>query len=151
MVRLLSQKTVVLITVRLCVRDSYGPDFTLYLDLFLFLRSLRTFIALKMLFWGTFVSNGPLAQSVERGANNAKVVFSRLIRIRFYFIFGFVSLFKKFAYIHCLKNVDLLYVSVKWSVSSVGRSVVLIMVKSCVRDTYGPHFAFYLDYFLFLG
>ena len=42
--------------------------------------NLRTFIALKILFWSTFVSNGLLAQSVERGATNDKVMCSRLIR-----------------------------------------------------------------------
>ena len=41
-----------------------------------------------------FESNGPLAQSLERGANNGKVVCSRLIRTRFHFLFGLVSLFK---------------------------------------------------------
>ena len=56
-----------LITVRSCVRDSYGLDFTFYLDYFIFLSSLRTFIALKMLICCTFASNAPLAQSVERG------------------------------------------------------------------------------------
>ena len=44
----------------------------------------------------SFVSNGPLAQSVERGANNhnnGKVVFWRLIRTRFHFSLGLLSLF----------------------------------------------------------
>ena len=72
----------VLITVSSCFRGSYGPDFTFHLEYFLFLSSLRTFIALKMLFWSTFVSNGPLAQSVERGANNGKVLCSRVKQIR---------------------------------------------------------------------
>ena len=83
-----------LITLRSCFPGSYGPDFAFYLDYFLFLSSLRTFIALKMLFRSTFGSNGPLAQWVERGANNGKVVCSRLIRTRFHFLFGLVSLFK---------------------------------------------------------
>ena len=43
--------------------------------------------------WSTFVSGGPLAQSVERGANNGKDLFSRLIRNRFHFLFGLLSLF----------------------------------------------------------
>ena len=90
------------------------------------------------------IINSPLAQSVYRGANNAKVVFSRLIRTRFHFIFGFVSLFKKFAYIHCFKNVILGYICIKWSLGSVGRAW-------CVRDSYGPDFTFYLDYFFFLS
>ena len=38
--------------------------------------------------------SGPLAQSVERGANNDAVVCSRHIRTRFVFLFGLVSLFK---------------------------------------------------------
>ena len=83
-----------LITLRSCFRGSYGPDFTFYLDYFPFLSSLRTFIALKMLFWSTFVSNAPLAQSVDRGANNGKVACSRLIQTRFHFLFGLLSLFK---------------------------------------------------------
>ena len=44
----------------------------------------------------SFVSNGPLAQSVERGANNhnnGKVVFWRFIRTRFHFSLGLLSLF----------------------------------------------------------
>ena len=40
-----------------------------------------------------FVSNGPLAQSVERGAKNGKDLCSRLIRTRFRFLFELVSLF----------------------------------------------------------
>ena len=55
-----------------------------------------------------------------------------------------VSLFKKFAYIHCFKNVILEYICIKWSLSSAGRAW-------CVRDSYGPDFTFYLDYFLFLS
>ena len=69
---------------------------------FLFLSDLRTFFALKMLCCNKFVSNGPLTQSVERGANEGRVMCSRLIRTRFYFLFGLLSLFKKFAYIQCL-------------------------------------------------
>ena len=80
--------------VKSCVRESYGADFPFYLDYFLFLSSLRTFIALKMLFWNTFVSNGPLAQAAERGANNGKVLCSRPIRSRFSFLFGLLALFK---------------------------------------------------------
>ena len=38
--------------------------------------------------------NGPLAHSVKRGASNTEVLCSRLIRTRFYFLFGLVSLFK---------------------------------------------------------
>ena len=82
----------VLITLRSSFRGVYGPDFTLYLDYFLLLSSLRMLIALKRLFWSTFLSNGPLTQSLDRGANNAKVVFSRSIRTRFHFIFGLLSL-----------------------------------------------------------
>ena len=82
----------VLITLRSSFRGAYGPDFTFYLDYFLLLSSLRTFIALKRLFWSTFLSNGPLVKSVARGANNGKVVFSRSIRTRFHFIFGLLSL-----------------------------------------------------------
>ena len=84
----------VLITLRSSFRGAYGPDFTLYLDYFLLLSSLRTFIALKRLFLCTFLSNGPLAQSVDRGANNVKVVFSKLIRTRFYILFRLIPLFK---------------------------------------------------------
>ena len=52
------------------------------------------FIAQKMSICSTFVSNAPFALSVERGANNGKVVYSRLIRTRFHFLFRLVSLFK---------------------------------------------------------
>ena len=38
---------------------------------------------IKMIICPTFVSNDPLAQSVERGANNAKAACSRLIRTTF--------------------------------------------------------------------
>ena len=41
-----------------------------------------------MLTCSTFVSNGPLAQLVERGANNGKVLCSRLIWTRFHFLFA---------------------------------------------------------------
>ena len=49
-----------------------------YLDYFLFLSSLRTFIAYKLLIWSTFVSSGQLAQLVERGATKGKVRCSML-------------------------------------------------------------------------
>ena len=84
----------VLITVKSCVRDSYGPEYTLYSDCFLFSSSFRTFNASTLLICGTFVSNGSLGQSVERGSNNGKVLCSRLIRTRFHFLFGLLSLFK---------------------------------------------------------
>ena len=57
---------------------------------FSFLSSLRTFIELKMLFWNKFVSNAPLSQSVERDTNKGKVVCSRLTRIRFHLLHGFI-------------------------------------------------------------
>ena len=59
---------------RSCVRDSYGLDFTFYLDYFLFLSSLGIFTILNMLICSASVSNGPLAQLVERGAYNRKVL-----------------------------------------------------------------------------
>ena len=43
--QLASRESVVLITVRSCVRDSYGPDFAFCLDYFVFLSSMRIFIA----------------------------------------------------------------------------------------------------------
>ena len=46
-----------------------------------------------MLSCSTFVSNGTLAQSVERGSNNGKVVCSVLIGTRFHILFGLFSLF----------------------------------------------------------
>ena len=67
-----------LITVRFCVRNSYGLDFIFYLDYFLFLSSLRTFITLRTLIWSIFVSSGQLARSVERGATKGKVMCSML-------------------------------------------------------------------------
>ena len=45
-----------------------------------------------MLICSMLVSDGPLAQSVERGDNNGKVVCSRLIRTSFHFLFGLLSL-----------------------------------------------------------
>ena len=83
-----------LITLRSCFRGSYGPDFTFYLDYFPFSSSLRTFIVLKCYFRVHVIANGPLAQSVERGANNGKVACSRLVQTRFHFLFGLLSLFK---------------------------------------------------------
>ena len=59
----------VLITLRSCVQDSYGPDFTFYFDNFVFLNNLHTFIAL---------SKGELAQLVEHGASKGKVMCSML-------------------------------------------------------------------------
>ena len=75
-----------------------------------------------MLICTTFVSNGPLAQSAERGTNNGKVVCSKLTQTRFHFLLGLLSLFILFAYIHCIENVNLEYNCIKWSVSSVGRA-----------------------------
>ena len=75
-----------------------------------------------MLICSTFVSNGPLAQLVERGANNLKVLCSRLIRTRFHFLFGLLSLFKSFGYIHCIKHVNLFDICIEWSNSSVVRA-----------------------------
>ena len=63
-----------------------------------------------MLICCTFVSNALLAQSVKFGANNIKVLCSRLIRTKFHFLFGMLSLFKQFAYIHCIKNVNFEYI-----------------------------------------
>ena len=40
------------------------------------------------------MSSGPLAQSVEHGANDGEVVCSRLIQTRFRFLFGLVPSFK---------------------------------------------------------
>ena len=40
------------------------------------------------------IINAPLAQSVDRVANNAKDVFSRLIRSRFHYLFDLLSRFK---------------------------------------------------------
>ena len=47
----------------------------------------------KLLDYYLSIINGPLAQS-DYGANNAKVVFSRLIRTRLHFLFGLCSLYK---------------------------------------------------------
>ena len=60
----------------------------------LFIFKLFAYIyCIKMLICSTFVSNDSLAQSVERGANNSKVVCSGIIRTRFHFLFGLLSLF----------------------------------------------------------
>ena len=45
-----------------------------YLSFFLFSINLRTFVAFKTLFWRIFISNGLLAQSVERGAFSFYIV-----------------------------------------------------------------------------
>ena len=82
-----------LIKVRCCIRDSYEPDLTFYLDYFFFLSSLRTFIILKILIWSTLVSSVTLAQLVERAANNGKALCSRLTRTKFRFLFALLSLF----------------------------------------------------------
>ena len=52
--------------------------FHFYWDYILFLSSLRTFIALKVLIWSTFVSSSSIAQLVERGAKKGKVMCSML-------------------------------------------------------------------------
>ena len=39
-----------------------------------------------------------------------------------HFLFGLVSFFKLFAYIHYIKIVNLEYICIKWLVSSVGRA-----------------------------
>ena len=48
--------------------------------------------------------NGPLAQSVERGANNAKVMSSRLIRTRFPFLYGLLSLCTALKMLICING-----------------------------------------------
>ena len=142
----------VLLVVKSCVRDSHGPDFAFYLDNFLFLTSLRTFTKYKMLIWSTFVSSGPLAQLVERGANNGKVLCSKVIRNIFPFLseFGLLSLFKQFSYIHCLKMlICSMFVSNGPLAQLQERGApVLITVRSFVRGSCGPDFTFYLDDFL---
>ena len=42
--------------------------------------------SLKTIIWSTFVVKGSLAQSAERGANNAKVMSLRLILTSFHFL-----------------------------------------------------------------
>ena len=49
---------------------------------------------LNVLILSPFVSSDLLAQLVERGANNAKVVSSRLLRTSFHFLSGLLSVFK---------------------------------------------------------
>ena len=90
--------------------------------LLLFLSRLGTFIVLNMLICSTFASNGQIAQLLERGANNGKVLCSRILRTRIHFSYGLLSLFKYFAYIHYIKSVNLFYVCIAWSDSSVGRA-----------------------------
>ena len=57
-----------------------------------------------------------LTQSEERGANNGRVLCSRLTRTRSHFLYVLLSLFKKFAYIRCIKN------CIESFASSVGRA-----------------------------
>ena len=47
-----------------------------------------------MLSCSSLVSNAPLAQLVECGTDNGKVVCSRLTRAGFHFIFGLLSPFE---------------------------------------------------------
>ena len=66
--------------------------------------------------------NALVVQSVKRGANNAKVMCLKLLRTRFHFLGGIISVFNEFAYIHCLKIINLEYVLYQWSGISVGRA-----------------------------
>ena len=74
-----------LIPIRSCVRHLHRPDFSFYVDYFLFLISLRKLIV-------KIGKNGPLAQSGERDANNA-IMCSRLIWTIFLFLCGLLSVF----------------------------------------------------------
>ena len=70
----------------------------------------------------SFVSNGPLAQSVEHGANNGKgrVFEAHTDQISLFIWISFS--FQVVSYIHCIKIVNLEYICSKWSASSVGRA-----------------------------
>ena len=71
-----------------------------------------------MLICSMFVSNGPLAQSVERGGRvSVRHSYGPKFTFNLYF-FLFLDSLRVFI----LKNVNLLYVSIKCSVSSVGRA-----------------------------
>ena len=83
-----------IITLRSCVRDSYKPDFTFYMDYFLFLSSLCTFIAFKNVNLEYVCINSQLAQSEQPGANNAYFMSSTLKRTRFHFLCRLFSLFE---------------------------------------------------------
>ena len=56
--------------------------------------------------------NGPLAQSVERGANNVNITSAKLIRNSFHFLCGLISVFNEFACIHCSKITNREYVCI---------------------------------------
>ena len=94
MVRLLNQYTVVLITLRSCVRNSYRPDFYFLFGLVSLFKYFAYIYCIKMIICSTLGSNSPLAKLESVNANNGKVVRSRIMRTRFYFLFGLVSLSK---------------------------------------------------------
>ena len=71
--------------------ETHADPISLFIWITLFFSSLGTFITLKTLICSTFVTNGALVQSVERGTDNGKVLCSRLMQTRFHFLFGLLS------------------------------------------------------------
>ena len=93
----------VLITLRSCVTRSH-----FLCGLISVLNEFAYIHCLKVIILEYFYINGPLAQLVERAANNTKVMCSKLIRTRFHFLCGLFSVFNEFVYIHvhCLKIIN---------------------------------------------
>ena len=72
--------------------------------------------------------NGPLAQLVERGANNTYIISSRLTQSRFHFLCGLLSVFNYFPYTNCLKNINFEYICTRMVPWISWKSLVLITV-----------------------
>ena len=71
--------------------ETHADPISLFIWITLFFSSLGIFITQKMLVCSTFVTNGTLAQLVERGTDNSKVLCSRLMQTRLHFLFGLLS------------------------------------------------------------
>ena len=74
-----------------------------------------------MLNCSIFVSNGPLAQSVVRGANSGECVRDSYGPVITFYLDYFLFL-SSFQSVQCLKNAKFFYSCIEWSVSSVGRA-----------------------------
>ena len=87
--------------------------------------------------------NGPLAQSVERGAHNTKVMCSKLIRTIFHFLCELSSVFNESSYIHCLNIINLEYVCINPLVAQSverGTNNGMVLCSRLIRTRF--HFLF---------
>ena len=83
--------------------------------------------------------NALVAQSVKRGANNAKVMCLKLLRTRFHFLGGIISVFNEFAYIQCLKIINLEFVCINGLVAQSverGASNSMVMCSKLIRTSF---------------